>query len=103
MSNQFKLASRPIVLQSAVVPTTSADSVSSAFSSQTRYCRLAVAPGGGGTAYVLATFGSGTPATGTASLILPAGSTEVFAVSAGAAVALQSRGAALTCSITEVE
>jgi hypothetical protein len=103
MANQFRIASRPIVYQANVAPTTTADSLSSAFSSQTRYVRLGVANGGAGTAYVLATFGSGTPATGTSASILPAGYAEVFAVSAGEKVAVQSRGSALTVSITEVE
>jgi hypothetical protein len=98
---QFRIAPRPIVAQAWAVTTAGSDTLSSAFSSQTRYVRLGVAPAT--TAYVLATFGAGTPATSTASIIIPAGTAEVFAVGAGEKVAIKSSTGAITCSITEVE
>jgi hypothetical protein len=103
MATQFRLGARPIVAQAQAVTTTASDTLSSAFSSQTRYVRLAAAPVAGNTAYVLATFGAGTPATSTASIILPLAQPETFAVSAGEKVALKAVNSAVTVSITEVE
>src|SRR5262249_36213870 len=100
---QFRNATRVIVAQPQAVTTTASDVLSSAFSSQTRYVRLGVAPGGAGTAFVLVSFGPGPPATSTASLILPAGWTETFGAGAGEKVALKAVGTGLTVSVTEVE
>src|SRR6266516_1222303 len=103
MANQFRGGLRPIVYQTQVAPTPTADTLSAAFSAQTRYVRIAVGPVTGATAYVMATFGAGTPATGTSSMYIPTLWAEVFAVGPGEKVALKSVGTTAPISITEFE
>jgi hypothetical protein len=103
MATQFRNGTRVIVEQARIAATTGADTLSAAFSSQTRYARVGVAPGGAGTAYIIASFGAGTPATSTSSPVIPAGWVETYAVGAGEKVAIKAVGSALTVSVTEVE